>query len=51
VKLGVVITRPFGVSLDLTSRKPWEAMTRHFSRMSVTESFAGAVYIAVGENG
>jgi demethylmenaquinone methyltransferase/2-methoxy-6-polyprenyl-1,4-benzoquinol methylase len=51
VKLGVVITRPFGVSLDLTSRKPWEAMTRHFSRMGVTESFAGAVYIAVGENG
>jgi SAM-dependent methyltransferase len=49
VKLGVLITKPFGVSLDLTDRKPWEAMTKYFSRVTMTELFGGAVYIAVGE--
>lgn len=50
VKLGVLITKPFGVTLDLTDRKPWEVMTKYFSRVTVTELFADSVYIAVGEN-
>ncbi len=50
VKLGVLITKPFGVTLDLTDRKPWEVMTQYFSRVTVIELFAGSVYIAVGEN-
>ncbi len=49
VKLGVLITKPFGVSLDLTDRKPWQAMTKLFARVTVTELFGGFVYIAVGE--
>ena len=49
VKLGIVITGPFGVSLDLTTRKPWLAMTKCFSQVSVEELFGGAVYIAVGQ--
>ncbi len=49
VRLGVAITKPFGVSLDLTGRKPWEVMSKHFARIEVTELFGGAVYIAVGE--
>lgn len=48
-KLGVLITRPFGVSLDLAERKPWEVMRNYFPRVAVTEYFGGFVYIAVGE--
>lgn len=50
VKLGVLITKSFGVTLDLTDRKPWEVMTQYFSHVTVIELFAGSVYIAVGEN-
>jgi ubiquinone/menaquinone biosynthesis C-methylase UbiE len=49
VKLGVLITRPFGVSLDLTERKPWQVMTKYFAQVIVRELFGGSVYIAVGE--
>lgn len=49
VKLGVLITKPFGVSLDLGERKPWETMTKYFSQVTVTELFGGSMYIAVGE--
>jgi ubiquinone/menaquinone biosynthesis C-methylase UbiE len=49
VRLGVLITKPFGVSLDLTDRKPWQVMAKYLSRVTVTEVFGGSVYIAVGE--
>ena len=48
VKIGVAITKPFGVSLDLAERKPWEAMNKHFKNVTMTEIFGGFVYIAVG---
>jgi demethylmenaquinone methyltransferase/2-methoxy-6-polyprenyl-1,4-benzoquinol methylase len=40
---------PFGVSLDLTDRKPWQVMAKYFANVTVTEAFGGAVYIAAGE--
>lgn len=49
VKLGVLITMPFGVSLDLTDRRPWQVMAKYFANVTVTEAFGGAVYIAAGE--
>jgi demethylmenaquinone methyltransferase/2-methoxy-6-polyprenyl-1,4-benzoquinol methylase len=49
VKVGVAITKPFGVSLDLAERKPWEAMNRHFKTVAMTEIYGGFVYIAVGK--
>ena len=49
VKLGVLITKPFGVSLDLAERKPWQVMTKCFAQVTITECFGGSVYIAVGE--
>jgi demethylmenaquinone methyltransferase/2-methoxy-6-polyprenyl-1,4-benzoquinol methylase len=49
VRLGVLITRPFGVSVDLTERQPWRVMAEYFPRVTVTERFGGAVYIAMGE--
>jgi demethylmenaquinone methyltransferase/2-methoxy-6-polyprenyl-1,4-benzoquinol methylase len=50
IKVAVLLTKPFGVSLDLAERKPWEIMKRYFSKVTVTEGFGGMVYIAVGEN-
>lgn len=47
-KLGVWITHPFGVSLDLAERKPWLAMARHFPEVSLQECYGGFVYIATG---
>jgi demethylmenaquinone methyltransferase/2-methoxy-6-polyprenyl-1,4-benzoquinol methylase len=49
VKIGVAITKPFGVSLDLAERKPWETMKKYFSNVTVTEIFGGFAYIVVGE--
>ena len=49
IKLGVLITKPFGVSLDLAERKPWQVMTKYLAQVTVTELFGGSVYIAVGE--
>lgn len=48
-KIGVALTKPFGVSLDLTERKPWEAMKRYFTDVTMTEVYGGCVYVAVGE--
>lgn len=49
IRLGVAITRPFGVSLDLAERKPWEVMKKYFLNVTVTEIFGGFAYIVVGE--
>ena len=49
VRLGVFITQPFGVSLDLAVRKPWEVMKKHFPRVTMKYLFGGFVYIAIGE--
>lgn len=49
VKLGVLITRPFGVSLDLANRKLWEVMEKYFANVEVQEVYGGFAYIAVGE--
>ncbi|MCX4187832.1 class I SAM-dependent methyltransferase [Methylophaga sp. OBS4] len=47
-KIGVAITKPFGVSLDLTEQRPWEVMNRYFKNVTMTEVYGGFVYIAVG---
>jgi len=48
VRLGVLIASPFGVTLDLADRHPWEAMRRYCADVSVTEVYFGFVYIARG---
>ncbi len=48
-KLGVLITRPFGVTLDLMNRHPWEAIEKHFSKSSTRELYMGFAYLSVGE--
>lgn len=49
VRLGVFLTAPFAVSLDITDRHPWEVMSKYFERVFMTELYLGAAYIAVGE--
>lgn len=49
VRLGVAASRPFGVTLDLAQRKPWEAMYRIFAKVTLSELYAGFVFLAVGE--
>jgi demethylmenaquinone methyltransferase/2-methoxy-6-polyprenyl-1,4-benzoquinol methylase len=49
VKLGVALTRPFGVSLDLAERHPWESVARYLNPVSFEEFYFGFAYISVGE--
>ena len=48
IKLAVLITKPFGVTLDLVERKPWEVMKRYFTTVNIQELYGGFAYIAVG---
>jgi ubiquinone/menaquinone biosynthesis C-methylase UbiE len=43
--------RPFGATLDLAARRPWEAMRKCLATTSVEELYGGIAYIAVGEQG
>lgn len=40
--------RPFGVTLDLASRHPWESLRRHMGNMFMEEVYFGFAYIACG---
>lgn len=47
-KLLVRFTKPFGVSLDLAERHPWESLERYFPQTTFHEFYFGYTYIAVG---
>jgi ubiquinone/menaquinone biosynthesis C-methylase UbiE len=49
VRLGVLVNRPFGVTLDLAERRPWESLARHLGNVAVSEFYGGFAYLAVGE--
>jgi ubiquinone/menaquinone biosynthesis C-methylase UbiE len=51
IRFFVTITRPFGVSLDLAQRHPWESMDRYLTVVQLQELYFGAVYLCVGEAG
>lgn len=48
IRIGSAINRPFGVSKDYRSHRPWEAIQHHTTDTTYTEAFAGAVYLAAG---
>lgn len=50
VHLAAWLSRPFGVTVDLADRHPWEAIERIFPRFELEERYAGFAYIAVGGN-
>lgn len=45
----VFLTKPFGVSLELAKRHPWESIDKYLKNTSLTELYRGFVYIATGE--
>lgn len=47
IELAVLLLRPFGVSLDLGQRHPWEDMQQTFGNLRMYEIYLGGVYIAV----
>ena len=49
--LMVRLTAPFGVSLDLAERHPWESIEKHFPGTFYEEFFFGFVYLSVGAVG
>jgi len=49
IKLFVTLTRPFGVSLDIANRHPWESIDRYMTTAEFRELYFGALYLCVGE--
>lgn len=43
------LSRPFGVTLDLAQRHPWESLACHLDRFEMEEHYLGFVYVAWGE--
>ncbi len=41
--------KPFGVSLDLADRHPWESIRQHLTEVEYREFYFGAVYLSVGK--
>jgi len=49
INLFVVLTRPFGVTLDLGGRHLWESVDRHLQTVLFEERYFGGIYICVGQ--
>jgi len=43
------IARPFGVTLDLAARHPWESLGKYLHRTAIEEVYGGIAYVAMGE--
>jgi demethylmenaquinone methyltransferase/2-methoxy-6-polyprenyl-1,4-benzoquinol methylase len=49
VRALVAITAPFGVSLDLAERHPWESVERYLPGSCTSELYFGFSYLSVGQ--
>jgi ubiquinone/menaquinone biosynthesis C-methylase UbiE len=47
--LAALLTGPFGGTLEMASRKPWQSMEKHLALVQFTDLYLGGAYIAVGE--
>jgi ubiquinone/menaquinone biosynthesis C-methylase UbiE len=43
------VTRPWGLSIELASRHPWESISKHLKHMRLTELYGGFVFLAMGK--
>jgi demethylmenaquinone methyltransferase/2-methoxy-6-polyprenyl-1,4-benzoquinol methylase len=43
------LNKPYGVSLELADRHPWESIRRYLSEVLFREYYFGALYLSVGE--
>jgi ubiquinone/menaquinone biosynthesis C-methylase UbiE len=49
LRLFVVFTGPFGVSLDLADRHPWESIDKYMATIEFRELYFGGLYLSVGQ--
>jgi len=49
VKFFVILTRPFGVTLDLADRHPWESIEQYLESIELKSFYFGSIYVAAGE--
>lgn len=49
IRLAAWANRPYGVSLELANRHPWESVRRHLRETAYREYYFGALYLSVGE--
>ena len=47
--LAMLLTGPFGGTLEMASRKPWQSLDKHLALIQFTNLYLGGAYIAVGE--
>lgn len=45
----VFITRPFGVTIDLAKRHPWESMEKYLQTLTLEQLYGGMAYLATAE--
>lgn len=43
------LNKPFGVSLDLATRHPWDSVQRYLTKTEFKEYYFGALYLCVGQ--
>jgi demethylmenaquinone methyltransferase/2-methoxy-6-polyprenyl-1,4-benzoquinol methylase len=51
LRAAVTLVRPFGVTLGLAERHPWESMRRYLTSVEVHEHYLGTTYVAIGVSG
>ncbi len=47
--LAALLTGPFGGTIEMASRKPWQSLEKHLSLIQFTDLYLGGAYIATGE--
>lgn len=47
--LAKLLSGPFGGTLEMASRKPWQSLERHLALIQFTNLYRGGAYIAAGE--
>ncbi len=50
IRFGAWAFSPYGVSLDLAVRHPWESIDRYLKRVAYREFYLGGLYLCVGES-
>lgn len=48
VRFGAWITKPFGVTLEMADRRPWESVNRYLENTSFEGLYGGFAYISTG---
>jgi ubiquinone/menaquinone biosynthesis C-methylase UbiE len=47
--LAKLLTGPFGSTIEMASRKPWQSLEKHLALIQFTNLYLGGAYIAAGE--